>query len=66
MILAVYFLIKLSLELYYKKPFLDKTFNKKEWTYFFVTLLVVYHFIRIIVFIQNNSWDSILKESIWR
>ncbi len=63
---SVYFLIKLSLELYYKKPFFSNTFNKKKWTYVFVTLLIVYHSIRIILFIKNNSWDSILKESIWQ
>lgn len=65
-LLSVYFLIKLSLELYYKKPFFASTFNKKKWTYVFVTLLIVYHSIRIILFIKNNSWDSILKESIWQ
>lgn len=66
LVLSVYFLIKLSLELYYKKPFFVNTFNKKKWTYVFVALLIVYHLIRIALFIKNNSWDSILKESIWR
>lgn len=66
MVLSVYFLIKFSLELYYKKPFFATTFNKKKWTYIFVALLIVYHLIRIVLFIKNNSWDSILKESIWR
>ena len=66
MVLSVYFLIKFSLELYYKKPFFSTTFNKKKWTYIFVALLIVYHLIRIVLFIKNNSWDSILKESIWR
>jgi hypothetical protein len=66
MVLSIYFLIKLSLELYYKKPFFENTFNKKKWTYVFVALLIVYHLIRIVFFIKNNSWDAILKESIWR
>lgn len=66
MVLSVYFLIKFSLELYYKKPFFATTFNKKKWTYVFVALLIVYHLIRIVFFIKNNSWDAILKESIWR
>ncbi len=66
LVLSFYFLIKLSLELYYKKLFFANTFNKKKWTYIFVALLIVYHFIRIVLFIKNNSWDSILKESIWR
>ena len=65
-ILSVYFLIKLSLELYYNKPFFANTFDKKKWTYIFVVLLIVYHLIRIVFFVKNNSWDSILKESIWR
>lgn len=66
LVLSLYFLIKLSLELYYKKLFFANTFNKKKWTYVFVALLIVYHLIRIVLFIINNSWDSILKESIWR
>ncbi len=66
MVLSVYFLIKLSLELYYKKPFLANTFNKKKGTYVFATLLIVYHLIRIVFFVIDNSWDEILKESIWR
>ena len=66
LVLSIYFLIKLSLELYYKKPFFENTFNKKKWTYVFVALLIVYHLIRIVLFIINNSWDAILKESIWR
>ena len=66
MVLSIYFLIKLSLELYYKKLFFVNTFNKKKWTYVFVALLIVYHLIRIVFFIKNNSWDAILKESIWR
>lgn len=66
LVLSVYFLIKLSLELYYKKPFFANTFNKKKWTYVFVALLIVYHTTRIIFFIKDNSWDAILKESIWR
>lgn len=66
LVLAIYFLIKLSLELYYNKPFFVNTFNKKKWTYIFVVVLIVYHFTRIILFIKNNSWDSILKESIWK
>ena len=66
LVLSIYFLIKLSLELYYKKPFFENTFNKKKWTYVFVALLIVYHLIRIVFFIKNNSWDAILKESIWR
>jgi hypothetical protein len=66
LVLSLYFLIKLSLELYYKKPFFANVFNKKKWTYTFVTLLIVYHLIRIVLFIKDNSWDSILKESIWR
>lgn len=66
LVLAIYCLIKLSLELYYKKPFFVNTFNKKKWTYIFVALLIGYHFFRLILFIKNNSFDEILKESIWR
>lgn len=66
LVLSVYFLIKLSLELYYRKPFFENAFNKKKWTYVFVALLIVYHTTRIIFFIKDNSWNAILKESIWR
>lgn len=66
LVLAFYFLIKLSLELYYNKPVFEKVFNKRKWTYVFVALLIMYHSVRLVLFVKNNSWDEICKESIWK
>jgi hypothetical protein len=55
----------LTTELITKKDYFNRLLNKKL-GYGLVVFLAIYHFIRILFFIKNNSIDGILRQSIWR
>lgn len=59
-------IVVLSLEIITKKEFLNGILYNKKLACSLGIFLMVYHVIRLIFFIKNNSLDSILKESIWR
>ena len=59
-------IIVLSFELITKREFFNGIMYNKKLAYGLGFFLVVYHIIRLVFFIKNNSIDSILKESIWR
>ncbi|MBP6758932.1 MAG: DUF2752 domain-containing protein [Flavobacterium sp.] len=53
-------------ELITKKEYLNGLLFNKKLAYGLAIFLATYHFIRIIYFINNNSIDDILRQSIWR
>ncbi|WP_310558978.1 DUF2752 domain-containing protein [Flavobacterium sp.] len=59
-------IVLLSLELLTKKEYLNHLLFNKKFAYSLAIFLACYHFIRIIYFINNNSVNDILKQSIWR
>lgn len=59
-------IVVLSLELFTKKEYFNRLLFNKKLAYSLAIALAIYHFIRIIYFINNNSLDDILKQSIWR
>jgi uncharacterized membrane protein len=66
-ILSVFFIVKFAIELKTKKVYLNFSYTKrKKIAYSIASILVVYHIIRIMCFIKNNSLDTILRESIWQ
>jgi len=56
----------LSAELITKKEYFNKLLFNKKLGYGLGILLAGYYLIRIILFIKNNSIDTILHQSIWR
>lgn len=48
-----------------KEYFNSILYNKKV-AYGFAICLGIYHLIRVVYFIKNNSWDSIMVQSIWK
>jgi hypothetical protein len=59
-------IVVLSAELVTQKEYFTKLLFNKKLAYGLAIFLVTYHFIRIIYFINNNSIDDILRQSIWR
>lgn len=59
-------IVILTTELITKKEYFNAVMYNKKLAYGLGFFLVGYHIIRLILFIKNNSLDSILKESIWR
>jgi hypothetical protein len=64
-VFCVLIIFKLITELKTKKEYFKKYFYNKKIAYSFGIFLIVYHTIRIVIYIKNNSWDDILKASIW-
>ena len=62
---VVTFLV-LCTELITKKEYFNKLLFNKKLAYSLALFLIVYHFIRIIYFVKNNSMDDVLHQSIWR
>jgi uncharacterized membrane protein len=54
-----------SAELITKKEYFNNLLFNKKPAYGLGIFLVTYHLIRIVFFIQNNSIDEILRQSIW-
>ncbi len=52
-------------ELVTKKEYFVGLLYNKRLAYGLAIFLAVYHFIRLIFFVKNNSFDDILHQSIW-
>lgn len=59
-------IIVLVTEIITKKEYFNHILFSKKLTYSFAAFLIIYHIIRLVFFVKNNSLDAILKESIWR
>jgi len=59
-------IIVLFTELITKKEYFNGILYNKKRAYFLACFLIFYQIIRITRFIENNTYDSILKESIWK
>jgi hypothetical protein len=59
-------IVVLTTELITKKEYFNQLLFNKKMGYGLAIFLGTYHFIRIIYFINTNSIDAILHQSIWR
>lgn len=59
-------LIVLTTELITQKEYFNNLLYNKKVAYGLAVFLGVYHLIRIVYFVESNSLDQILKQSIWR
>jgi hypothetical protein len=59
-------IVVLTTELITKKDYFKKWLYNKRLAYGLAIFLAVYHIIRLGFFVHHNSWDSILKQSIWK
>ena len=58
--------IVLITELVTKKEYFNGILYNKKLAYFLAIFLIVYQTVRITYFVKNNTFDAILKESIWK
>ena len=65
-IVCVFLLVKFSIEFFKNKELFTISYqNKKNMAYIIATILILYHFVRLIYFVSTNEYADILKESIW-
>ena len=59
-------IVLLLTELITKKEYLNELIYNKKLAYILAFFLIFYQIVRITYFVENNTYDSILKESIWK
>ncbi|MGC4100426.1 DUF2752 domain-containing protein [Ferruginibacter sp.] len=59
-------IIVLTTELITKKEYFTSWLYNRKLAYGLAIFLAVYHFIRLVYFVHDNSWDSILQQSMWK
>ena len=59
-------ILVLATELITKKEYFNEILYNRKLAYFLACFLIFYQIVRITYFIENNTFDSILKESIWK
>lgn len=65
-VFCVAIIVLLTTELITKKEFLNNWFYNRKLAYGLGIFLAVYHIIRLGYFVYNNSWSSILEQSVWK
>jgi hypothetical protein len=63
---AAFMILWLLVEIWTKKEFLNQYFYNKKIGYTTGICLGVYQLVRVVVFVLDNSYDDILKQSIWK
>lgn len=59
-------IIVLTTELITGKEYFNALFYSKKLAYGLGFALVVYHSIRLVLFVYSNNFDSIIRQSIWK
>lgn len=59
-------IVVLITELKTGREYFNSVLYNKKMAYGLAIFLAAYHIIRLVYFINANSWDSILHESIWK
>ncbi len=63
---CVFVIVLFIVELKTKKNYFQNYLYNKKLAYGLAIFLIIYHSVRLFYFLLNNSFDEILKESIWR
>ena len=62
---SVLTIIVLATELITKKEYFASWLYNKKLAYGLAIFLAVYHFVRVVYFVYENSWSSIVHQSMW-
>jgi hypothetical protein len=63
---CLFIIILFAIELKTKKVYFRKWFFNRKLAYYLAFFLIGYHIIRLFFFVQEHSWNEIVKQSIWR
>jgi hypothetical protein len=63
---CLFVIVILAIELKTQKVYFRKWILNRKSAYYLVAVLFVYHCIRIILLVRQNTWDDILQQSIWK
>lgn len=63
---CIFTILLLTTELISEKEYFNKFLYNRKLAYGLGIFLAVYHIVRLAYFIHDNSWHSILQQSIWQ
>lgn len=63
---CVFIIIILITEIITKKEYFNNYFYSRKLAYGLAIFLALYHIIRLVYFLNNHTFQEIVKESIWR
>jgi hypothetical protein len=63
---SISIIVMLLIEIITKKEHFNSYFYSRKLAYGLALFLAVYHIIRLVVFLQEHSFQEILRESIWK
>ena len=63
---CIFMIVLFLVEIKTKKTYFRKWFYNRKLAYYLAVFLIGYHIIRLILFVQENSWDDIVQQSIWK
>jgi len=63
---CIFMIVLFLVEIKTKKTYFRKWFYNRKLAYYLAVFLIGYHIIRLILFVQENSWNDILQQSIWK
>ena len=63
---CLFIIVLFAIELKTKKVYFRKWFFNRKLAYYLAFFLIGYHIIRLFFFVQEHSWNEIVKQSIWR
>ena len=63
---CIFMIVLFLVEIKTKKTYFRKWFYNRKLAYYLAVFLIGYHIVRLILFVQENSWDDIVQQSIWK
>lgn len=63
---CIFMIVLFLVEIKTNKTYFREWFYNRKLAYYLATFLIGYHIIRLILFVQENSWNDIVQQSIWK
>jgi hypothetical protein len=63
---CLFIIVLFAIELKTKKVYFRKWVFNRKLAYYLAVFLIGYYIIRLLIFVQEHSWNEIVKQSIWR
>jgi hypothetical protein len=62
---SIFIIVLFLVEIKTRNVYFRKWFYSRKLAYFLAVFLIVYHIIRLFLFLKENSWVDIVEQSIW-
>lgn len=63
---CIFMIVLFLVEIKTNKTYFREWFYNRKLAYYLATFLIGYHIVRLILFVQENSWNDIVQQSIWK